>query len=212
MSQIAARQTPVRRAPRGANPTANRARLKLVQPTVARQSGVGFVVLCVALVVGGFLSVLLLNTARAQQQYTIDDLQGQTSRLSGTLQELRSEIDAVSAPQQLALKAQTMGLAPANKVTYVRASDHRIVGVANGGAAGSPFTVDTLPTTPTSKLASLAVTTVGQSVVIATPKPQLAAVTPAASAPAEPPTTQEPKQNSTKNQQSTTSATPSSAR
>ncbi len=197
MSQIAARPLPVRRAPRGTNPTATRARLKLVQPAVAQQSGVGFVVLCVSLVVAGFLSVLLLNTARAQQQYTIDDLQGQTSRLAGTQQELSSELDAVSAPQQLALKAQAMGLAPATKVRYVRSSDHRVVGVANGAAVGSTFTVDTLPTTPTSKLAGLAVSTAGASVVVAAPKPQLAPVTQAESAPADPTTAAKSAQQNT---------------
>lgn len=219
MSQTAARPLPVRRAPRGANPTAERARLKLVQPAVAQQSGIGFVVLCVTLVAVGFLSVLLLNTARAQQQYTIDDLQGQASRLGGTQQELSSELDAVSAPQQLALKAQEMGLAPAAKVRYVRASDHRLVGVANGGAAGSAFTVETLPTTPTSKLAGLAVTTAGKSVVIAAPKPTLAPVTQADSAAADPSqsatdstTSRTPGKTQSQNDQSKTSATPTPAR
>ncbi|GAB3585066.1 hypothetical protein [Calidifontibacter terrae] len=213
MSQIASARLPLRRAPRGANPTATRARLKLVQPAVAQQSGIGFVVLCVSLVVAGFLSVLLLNTARAQQQYTIDDLQSQTSRLAGTQQELSSEIDALSAPQQLALKAQEMGLAPASKVTYVRASDRRVVGVASGAAVGSAFTVDTLPTTPTSKLAGLAVSTAGQSVVIAAPKPTLAPVTQAESAPAVPSQAQQnTTNNATKNTQSKTSAKPTPAR
>lgn len=171
MSQAtAARPAPVRRAPRGTNPTATRARLKLVQPTEAASSGVGFVVLCAALLVGGLITVLLLNTARAQQQYTISDLQNASSRLSATQQDLDSRLTFARAPQQLALKAQEYGMVPATDIRYVRASDHRLVGVAKGTGSTDPFTVSTLPKTPATPVANLAVTTADLARLVEKPK------------------------------------------
>lgn len=171
MSQAtAARPAPVRRAPRGTNPTATRARLKLVQPTEAAGSGVGFVVLCAALLVGGLITVLLLNTARAQQQYTISDLQNASSRLSATQQDLDSRLTFARAPQQLALKAQEYGMVPATDIRYVRASDHRLVGVAKGTGSTDPFTVSTLPKTPATPVANLAVTTADLARLVEKPK------------------------------------------
>lgn len=171
MSQAtAARPAPVRRAPRGTNPTATRARLKLVQPTEAASSGVGFVVLCAALLIGGLITVLLLNTARAQQQYTISDLQNASSRLSATQQDLDSRLTFARAPQQLALKAQEYGMVPATDIRYVRASDHRLVGVAKGTGSTDPFTVSTLPKTPATPVANLAVTTADLARLVEKPK------------------------------------------
>lgn len=222
MSQATvARPLPVRRAPRGSNPTAGRPALRLVAPTQTASSGVGFVVLCVALVVGGLLTVLLLNTARAQQQYTIGSLQNTSSRLAATQQDLASQVDVVSAPQQLALRAQEYGMVPATKIRYVRASDHRLVGVAGGTSASAPFTVNTLPQTPASKLAGLAVTTADQSVSIdkpaakpaAKPTESTAAPTksPSPSAKATAPSSAHPTAPKSTNK-STTSAKPTSAR
>ncbi len=172
MSQAtAARPAPVRRAPRGVNPTATRARLKLVQPTQAAQTGVGFVVLCATLVVGGLITVLLLNTARAQQQYTISDLQNASSRLSATQQDLDTRLAYARAPQQLALKAQEYGMVPATNLRFVRASDHRLVGVAKGAAPTAPFTVSTLPKTPATPMANLSVTSADTARLVEKPKP-----------------------------------------
>ncbi|MBD2758581.1 hypothetical protein IEE94_03525 [Yimella sp. cx-573] len=235
MSQAtAARPLPVRRAPRGTNPTAARPRLKLVQPQTQAASGgsLGFVALCVTLVVGGLLTVLLLNTARAQQQYTIGDLQAASSRLAGTSQDLDSQLDSVRAPQQLALKAQEYGLVPASSIRYVRQSDHRLLGVANGTASGAPFTVGTLPKTAASSVAGLAVTTADKSITIKEPEPKVAespqpsspspaastkaspSAKPSPSSPAAPTSSSSPKgaEKKTTTDQKTTPAQPTSAR
>lgn len=188
MSQATARPLPVHRAQRGTNPSATRPRLKLVQPAEASGSGVGFVVLCVTLLVAGLLTVLLLNTARAQQQYTIGDLQNQTARLSATEQDLDTKLNYVRAPQQVALRAQELGLVPAGHVRYVRASDHRLVGVAQGTGSTAPFTVSTLPRTPASPVADLAVKSAVSAALVEQPKPKQAppAKSSAASASASP--------------------------
>lgn len=173
-TQTASRALPARRTARTASVT--RSGLRVAQPS-QEQGGVWFGVLCVALVVAGFVSVLLLNTARAQQQFTINDLQTRSDRLAGTEQDLTSQLAAVSAPQQLALDAQRMGLQPATKVQYVRTTDRKVVRESAGPGTGSGFTVDTLPKTPTSTLAGTAVAAGGQSILIAPapPKPAPAA-------------------------------------
>lgn len=195
MSQATARPLTVRRAPRGANPTATRARLKLVQPaTHTSEGGVGFVILCATLLVGGLLTVLLLNTARAQQQYTIGDLQNASSRLLAKDQELGTQLTYARAPQQVALKAQEFGMVPAGKIRYVRASDHRLVGVAEGSAATAPFTVSTLPRTPATPIAELAVNSAGKAGLVEKPKPKAA---PEAKKPAPPAASTKPSDKAT---------------
>ncbi|NHN56040.1 hypothetical protein G9U51_09655 [Calidifontibacter sp. DB0510] len=146
----AARPRAVRRAPA-------RPQLRVVQASEATMSSTVFAVICTVLLAAGLLTVLLLNTARAQQQYAVDSLQAQSNRLAGTEQDLRSDLDSMAAPQQLALRAQAMGLRPATRIQYVRAGDGKVLGVAGAASTGAPFTVGTLPTTPASKLASTAV-------------------------------------------------------
>lgn len=161
MSQLTALPRPVARSARSTRATRGASqtpRLRVVETKdAAEHTGAGFVVLCVLLLVGGLISLLLLNTNRAQESFAIEKLQAKSAGLTAQQQKLSSEIDAISAPQQLALQAQGLGLEPATKIRYVRKADGKLLGVAKRSAKDSALTVDTLPSTPASRTAGVAV-------------------------------------------------------
>lgn len=175
MSQLTALPRPATRAARqsrSTRPSPNTPRLRVVETKdAAEHTGVGFVILCVLLLVGGLISLLLLNTNRAQESFAIEKLQAKSASLTDQQQQLASEIDRISAPQQLALQAQGLGLRPATKIRYVRASDGKRLGVAKRSAKGSALTVDTLPSTPASRAAGVAVSTASAGLLVTKPLP-----------------------------------------
>lgn len=174
MSQLTALPRPTARAARTAQPARRTKpttpRLRVVETQdAAEHTGVGFVLLCVLLLVGGLLSLLLLNTNRAQSSFAIDKLQAKSAALTDEQQQLAGEIDAQSAPQQLALRAQQMGLQPASKVRYVRKADGTVLGVAKRSGKDSAITVGTLPSTPASRAAGTAVSAASSGLLVTKP-------------------------------------------
>lgn len=71
-----------------------------------------FVLLMVLLLGGGLLGLLLLNTALNQGSFEESRLKRQNTKLSDEEQALRQQLEAVSAPAELARKAQEMGMIP----------------------------------------------------------------------------------------------------
>lgn len=231
MSQLSLAPTPVRRAgapartalpaPRrtststrpGSAPAvkAPRRTSAVVAPPQTRGVGVGFVVICLLAMVGGLMALLLLNTQRAEQSFALDRLQAKSASLSATQESLDGQLDAVSAPQQLALQAQAQGMVPATSVRFVD-SNGKTVGVAKGSASANPFTVGTLPSTPASKVAALAASAASAGVQLpaAPPATTLATVPPAVStkpsATATPKATQQPTAKSTPSASATPAA------
>lgn len=175
MSQLTALPRPAARAARTAQPARRTAtstpRLRVVETQdAAEHTGVGFVVLCVLLLVGGLLSLLLLNTNRAQESFAIEKLQAKSAALTDEQQQLAADIDAQAAPQQLALRAQRMGLEPASKVRYVRKADGTVLGVAKRSGKDSTITVGTLPSTPASRAAGTAVSAASSGLLVTKPE------------------------------------------
>lgn len=175
MSQLTALPRPAAKAARPARPAraaSSPPRLRVVETKdAAEHTGVGFVVLCILLLVSGLISLLLLNTNRAQESFAIEKLQARSAGLTDQQQQLSSEIDAMSAPQQLALRAQHMGLQPASKIRYVRKSDGKLLGVAKRSVKDSTITVGTLPSTPASQVAGAAVSEASVGLLVTKPKP-----------------------------------------
>ncbi|NNG39631.1 hypothetical protein HJ588_10150 [Flexivirga sp. ID2601S] len=175
MSQLTALPRPTAkstRLPKRPAATTSRPSLRVVQhQDAAEHSGVGFVMLCVFLLVGGLIALLLLNTSRAQQSFAIDKLQAKSANLTDQQQAISSQLDDLAAPQQLALRAQQLGLVPAKNVKYVRKADGKVLGVAKASGAQSAFTVGTLPSTPASRAADATTSAASLGLVITKPKP-----------------------------------------
>ena len=159
-----------RSAPRaGARPVAAARRLRVVAP-VAGGNGL-FLAACVVLLLGGFVGVLLLNTAMAKGSYTMRDLQRQSDALTDRQDDLRHALDAVSGPGPLARRARTLGMVPAQTPAFLRLSDGEVLGVAKRATRDERFEVVTEPRiqVPTSVRATPTTTTASPSAPTARP-------------------------------------------
>ena len=145
MSQLAPARTLPRSSPRRA--TSGVRQLKVVAPQEGQGNG-AFLALCVLLLLGGFVSVLLLNTAMAKGSYTLRDLQNRSDELTDAQDSLRHSIDALSGPGPLAQRARQLGMVPAESPAFLRLSDGKILGVARKAKQDTTFRVVTESTAP----------------------------------------------------------------
>jgi hypothetical protein len=145
MSQLAPVRPLQRGSARRAAPTPRQ--LKVVAP--AEQHGNGlFLALCVVLLLGGFVGVLMLNTAMAKGSYTMRDLQQRSDQLADTQDSLRQTLDGLSGPGPLAQRARALGMVPAATPAFLRLSDGKVLGVARKAKDDSTFSVVTEPKAP----------------------------------------------------------------
>ncbi len=132
-----------------ARPSARRtprvAPLRVVPAAGARPGTAAFASLCLALLVGGLVGLLMLNTAMAEGSYRLHALEATSGELADTQEALSQAIDAQSAPASLAERARGMGMLPAESTAYLRLSDGKVLGVAKPAPKTSPFKVVTAP-------------------------------------------------------------------
>ena len=146
MSQLAPVRPLPRTSPRRAAPAPRQ--LKVVAPPELRGNGI-FLAVCVLLLLGGFVGVLMLNTAMAKGSYTMRDLQRRSDQLTDTQDALRHTIDGLSGPGPLAKRARELGMVPAATPAFLRLSDGKVLGVARKAKQDSTFSVVTESTAPT---------------------------------------------------------------
>jgi hypothetical protein len=183
MSQLAPARPLPRTSPRRAAPAPRQ--LKVVAPPELRGNGV-FLGLCVVLLLGGFVGVLMLNTAMAKGSYTMRDLQRRSDQLSDTQDALRHTIDGLSGPGPLAKRARELGMVPAATPAFLRLSDGKVLGVARKAKQDSTFSVVTEPTAPTrsTPVTTPAGTPSAPATTTSKGKPAVKAPTPARTKPA----------------------------
>jgi len=172
MSQLAPVRSLPRTSPRRAAPTPRQ--LKVVAPPQVQGNGL-FLALCVTLLLGGFVGVLMLNTAMAKGSYTMRDLQRRSDALTDTQDALRHTIDGVSGPGPLAQRARALGMVPAASPAFLRLSDGKVLGVAKKAKDDSTFSVVTeskAPTRSTPVATPTAPTTATPSTSPTTKKPE----------------------------------------
>ena len=148
MSQLAPVRPLPRTSPRRAAPTPRQ--LKVVAPPQVQGNGL-FLALCVVLLLGGFVGVLMLNTAMAKGSYTMRDLQRRSDQLADTQDALRHTIDGVSGPGAARRSGPGhSGMVPAATPAFLRLSDGKVLGVAKKAKDDSTFSVVTESKAPTS--------------------------------------------------------------
>lgn len=140
-----------------------------------------FVLLMVLLLGGGLLGLLLLNTALNQGSFEQSRLKKQNARLSDEEQALRRELEAVSAPSELARRAEELGMVPGTTPVFIDPVTGQVFGTPKP-ASPRPTPTPTLPTLPP------------QPTVLpsATPAPPATAAAPVQQTPAPQPTGQTP--------------------
>ncbi|MFC8450209.1 septum formation initiator family protein [Kitasatospora sp. NPDC057223] len=95
-----------------------------------------FAVLVVALLAGGLLGLLALNTALNEGSFELSRLQKQTTVLTDQEQSLQRQIDQGSAPDALERRARELGMVPGGGMAFLQ-EDGTVLGKP-GPAQDSP--------------------------------------------------------------------------
>nr|WP_232792241.1 septum formation initiator [Actinacidiphila yeochonensis] len=124
-----------------------------------------FVVLVVALLGGGLITLLLLNSAVNSDSFKLDKLKDRTTGYTDEQQQLQQEVDGYSAPGQLSQRAQQLGMVPGGVPAFL-GPDGTVHGSPTPATAPpspppSPAPTAADPTTPSGALAPPAGTVSG---------------------------------------------------
>ncbi|MFB6581310.1 MULTISPECIES: hypothetical protein [unclassified Streptomyces] len=130
-----------------------------------------FVLLVVALLGGGLISLLLLNSALNEGSFQLSKLRKETTALTDEEQALQRDVDAYSAPDALQRRAHELGLVPGGSPVFIGPD-----GKVEGSAAPAEAPPTPTPAPPAAQGASPAAPT-------ASPP---ASQSPAAASPAQP--------------------------
>ncbi|MFJ1565119.1 hypothetical protein [Streptomyces erythrochromogenes] len=107
-----------------------------------------FVLLVVALLAGGLISLLLLNSALNEGSFQLTRLKKETTALTDEEQALQRDVDAHSAPDALQRRAREMGLVPGGSPVFI-GPDGKVSGsVSVAEAPPTPTPTPTLPVPP----------------------------------------------------------------
>ncbi|KOU13877.1 hypothetical protein ADK52_37450 [Streptomyces sp. WM6372] len=88
-----------------------------------------FVLLVVALLAGGLISLLLLNSALNQGSFQLSRLKKETTALTDEEQALQRDVDGYSAPDALQRRAHELGLVPGGSPVFI-GPDGKVAGTA----------------------------------------------------------------------------------
>ncbi len=114
------------------------------RPAPKHAPRVPFALLLVGLVVGGLAALLALNTASAANELRRHDLAARDTGVSAQLEQLRNEIAASQAPNNLAKVAGQLGMVPAANPAFLEIGADGSVKVL-----GSPAAASAPPAAPT---------------------------------------------------------------
>ncbi|MFG2876748.1 hypothetical protein ACGFYU_17450 [Streptomyces sp. NPDC048337] len=96
-----------------------------------------FVLLVVALLGGGLISLLLLNSALNEGSFQLTKLKRETTALTDEEQALQRDVDGYSAPDALQRRAQELGLVPGGSPVFI-GPDGKITGTASPAEPPAP--------------------------------------------------------------------------
>jgi cell division protein FtsB len=86
------------------------------RPKAARGA---FVLLIVALLIGGLMTLLALNTALAQDAFVVQNLQQQHNELDDQEQQLKQQLATLESPVSLAARARALGMVPGGRPEFL---------------------------------------------------------------------------------------------
>ncbi|MGO4463631.1 hypothetical protein AB4039_41165 [Streptomyces sp. M-16] len=120
--------TPAGRFPGGkAGRAARLVRVRPAAATAGQAARMPFVLLVVALLGGGLISLLLLNSALNQGSFQLTRLKKETTALTDEQQALQRDVDGYSAPDALQRRAHELGLVPGGSPVFI-GSDGKVAG------------------------------------------------------------------------------------
>jgi hypothetical protein len=159
MSSSLAHATPVR-SPREAEP--NRRHIEIVTTRVQRRARprVAYAIITVFGLFGILMAQLLLSIMLSDGAYQISALQVQQRSLTRSQQGLSEQLDVLNSPQNLAGRAEALGMVSNASPAFLRLSDAVVLGspVAATAAVGGVVGASGSNLIPNSLLATLPVT------------------------------------------------------
>jgi hypothetical protein len=171
-------------------PVTTTPRLRVVTGAPLRRGDAAFGISCAFLLTAGLIGLLLLNTALAQGSFTLHDLRTSSDQLTDVQDALNLSVEASRSPANLASRAVSMGMVPAQSAAFLRLSDGAVIGVARPATPGSGFTVvrttapAPTPTTAPAKATAPATATAKATAPATAPATATAKATAPATAPA----------------------------
>ncbi|MCY0935763.1 hypothetical protein [Streptomyces sp. H34-S4] len=106
-------------------------------PVAGQAARTPFVLLVVALLAGGLISLLLLNSALNQGSFQLSKLKRETTTLTDEEQALQRDVDGYSAPDALQRRAHELGLVPGGSPVFI-GPDGKVAGTASPAAEPPP--------------------------------------------------------------------------
>lgn len=106
-------------------------------PVAGQAARTPFVLLVVALLGGGLISLLLLNSALNQGSFQLSKLKKETTALTDEEQALQRDVDGYSAPDALQRRAHELGLVPGGSPVFI-GPDGKVAGTASPAAEPPP--------------------------------------------------------------------------
>jgi hypothetical protein len=115
--------------------SSGRSTLRVVRPPSPEGGRTLFAACCLALLVGGLLVLLMVNTSLGQGSFKLHELQGATGELTDQQQALRQDVDLRASPERLAQRARALGMVPSGTPAFLRLADGKIFGAARPAKA-----------------------------------------------------------------------------
>ena len=135
LAQNAPRRAPVR------TPQQPRRNLRVVPARRPGSPRAPFVLLVVALLAGGLIGLLLLNTSMQNGAFELAELEKKAETLQSKHAQLALEVEQRSTPAALAEQASGLGMVPNANPVFLRLPDGTVVGdpvpASRGGRASS---------------------------------------------------------------------------
>ncbi|MEV7174220.1 hypothetical protein AB0O18_31550 [Streptomyces sp. NPDC093224] len=157
-----------------------------------------FVLLVVALLAGGLISLLLLNSALNEGSFQLSRLKKETTALTDEEQALQRDVDAYSAPDALQRRAHELGLVPGGSPVFL-GPDGSVSGSAAPAQAPAPPSPTLTPAPPAAQAGPGRPTPTAPTAPAATAPEEAPAPAPASpeptAAPAARPSQQQPTPN-----------------
>jgi cell division protein FtsB len=141
-----ARQRVPRLAPQLYSAAVRRARFTVVPRQEVRAPRAPFVALVATVLLAGVVGLLLFNTHMQQGSFRATALEAQATRLHATQQSLEMELDRLRDPQEVALRAQRLGMVPLADPAFLSLADGRTLGVVRPASREDAQRLTPLPT------------------------------------------------------------------
>lgn len=88
-----------------------------------------------AILTGGLIGILLLNTNVNTDAFTLHNLERQSARLTEQEEAAAARVDLLSAPDAMMRRAAALGMVPNQTPAFLRLADGRILGVPTPASA-----------------------------------------------------------------------------